>query len=110
MTNVLAAGMDDESTGVKRGELVVSVRQLARAFNWSHGMAQRFLALVVGPENVFCGDEAPEAGNIPGSNFRPQIRPQLFDQLRPPFTRRKTLLVRDLSGEAFCSFWLDQPM
>jgi hypothetical protein len=47
MTNVLAAGMDDESSGVKRGELVVSVRQLARSFNWSHGMAQRFLALLV---------------------------------------------------------------
>jgi len=47
MTNVLAAGMDDESSGVKRGELVISVRQLARSFNWSHGMAQRFLALLV---------------------------------------------------------------
>jgi hypothetical protein len=32
---------------VKRGELVVSVRQLARSFNWSHGNAQRFLALLV---------------------------------------------------------------
>jgi hypothetical protein len=47
MTNVLAAGMDDECSGVKRGELVVSVRQLARSFNWSHGMAQRFLALLI---------------------------------------------------------------
>jgi hypothetical protein len=44
---VLAAGMDDESSGVKRGGLVVSVRQLARSFSWSHGMAQRFLALLV---------------------------------------------------------------
>jgi hypothetical protein len=47
MTNVLAAGVDDESSGVKRGELVVSVRQLARSFNWSHGNAQRFLALLI---------------------------------------------------------------
>lgn len=47
MTNMLAAGIDDEFSGVKRGEFVVSVRQLARSFNWSHGMAQRFLALLV---------------------------------------------------------------
>jgi hypothetical protein len=47
ITNVLAAGMDDESAGMKRGEFVVSVRQLTRSFNWSHGMAQRFLALLV---------------------------------------------------------------
>jgi hypothetical protein len=43
LTNVLAAGMDVDGTGLKRGEFVVSIRYLARRFNWSHGMAQRFI-------------------------------------------------------------------
>jgi hypothetical protein len=47
LTNVLAAGMDDEKSGLKRGEFVVSVRHLAMTFNWSHGMAQRFISLLV---------------------------------------------------------------
>ena len=41
--NVLAAGMDDEKTGLKRGEFVASIRFLAERFNWSHGTTQRFI-------------------------------------------------------------------
>ncbi len=47
ITNFLAAGKDDESAGLKRGEFVVSVRYLARCLGWSHGMAQRFLDLLI---------------------------------------------------------------
>jgi len=47
LTNVLATGMDDEAAGLKRGDFIVSVRYLARCFNWSHGMAQRFLDLLL---------------------------------------------------------------
>jgi len=43
IVNVLAAGMDDEATGLKRGEFIASIRCLARTFNWSHAMAQRFI-------------------------------------------------------------------
>ena len=43
ITNVLAAGMDDQDAGLKRGKFVASVRFLAKAFNWSHPMAQRFV-------------------------------------------------------------------
>ena len=43
ITNMLAAGMDDPAAGLKRGEFVASVRFLARTFNWSHAMAQRFI-------------------------------------------------------------------
>jgi hypothetical protein len=43
ITNVLAAGKDNEATGLKRGEYVASVRQLAETFNWSRGSTLRFL-------------------------------------------------------------------
>jgi hypothetical protein len=41
--NVLAVGVDNEENGLKRGEFVANIRFLARAFNWSHAMAQRFI-------------------------------------------------------------------
>jgi hypothetical protein len=43
ITNVLASGMDDQAAGLKRGEFVASVRQLAEYFNWSIGAVHRFL-------------------------------------------------------------------
>jgi hypothetical protein len=43
MVNVLAAGMDDEAAGLKRGEFIASIRFLANTFNWSHGVTQRFI-------------------------------------------------------------------
>jgi hypothetical protein len=43
IVNVLAAGMDDEKTGLKRGEFVASIRFLSKTFNWSHAIAQRFI-------------------------------------------------------------------
>jgi hypothetical protein len=43
ITNVLAAGMDHPDAGLKRGEFVASIRFLAKAFNWSHPTAQRFV-------------------------------------------------------------------
>ena len=47
IVNVLAAGMDDEKAGLKRGEFVASIRFLADRFNWSHGTAQRFIDLLL---------------------------------------------------------------
>jgi hypothetical protein len=43
ITNVLAAGIDAQAAGLKRGEFVGSVRQLAECFNWSRGAMLRFL-------------------------------------------------------------------
>ena len=37
----LAAGKDDESIRLKRGEFVASIRYLSECFNWSHGKTQR---------------------------------------------------------------------
>jgi hypothetical protein len=45
--NVLASGKDDESSGMKRGEFSVSIRYLAKCFNWSHGRTQRFIDLLL---------------------------------------------------------------
>ena len=47
LTNVLAAGMDDEAAALKRGEFIASVRFLAETFNWSHGTTQRFIDLLL---------------------------------------------------------------
>ena len=47
ITNVLAAGKDDEPAGLKRGEFVVSVRQLADCFNWSRGSMLRFIEILI---------------------------------------------------------------
>jgi hypothetical protein len=41
--NVLAAGKDDENSGLKRGEFVASIRYLSECFTWSHGKTQRFI-------------------------------------------------------------------
>lgn len=43
ITNVLAAPIDDQASGLKRGEFVASVRELAKCFHWSIGAAHRFL-------------------------------------------------------------------
>jgi hypothetical protein len=43
ITNMLAAGVDNPAAGRKRGEFVASIRFLARTFNWSQAMAQRFI-------------------------------------------------------------------
>ena len=47
ITNVLATGKDDEVAGLKRGEFVVSVRQLADCFNWSRGSMLRFIEILI---------------------------------------------------------------
>ena len=43
ITNALAAGIDDEAAGLKRGEFIASVRQCAACFHWSIGAVHRFL-------------------------------------------------------------------
>jgi hypothetical protein len=43
ITNVLAAGVDDQAAELKRGEFVASVRRLAECFNWSRGAVLRFI-------------------------------------------------------------------
>jgi len=40
---MVAAPMDDEAAGLKRGEFVASIRQLAECFHWSRGTVRRFL-------------------------------------------------------------------
>jgi hypothetical protein len=46
ITNMIAAGMDDQTAGLKRGEFIASVRQLAGYFNWSIGAVHRFLEIL----------------------------------------------------------------
>ncbi len=46
LTNVLAAGVDDSGTGLRRGEFRVSVRRLADLWSWSSTAVFRFLRLL----------------------------------------------------------------
>ncbi len=46
LTNLLATGINDPDTGLRRGEFRVSVRRLARLWNWSPAAAFRFLRLL----------------------------------------------------------------
>ncbi len=65
--NVLAAGKDDERTGIKRGEFVASVRQLAGFFKWSRGAVGRFVDTLV--QNSMITPVGHEAGQEAG-HFR----------------------------------------
>ncbi len=43
LTNVLAAGKDDEAAGLKRGQFAASSRFLAQQWNWDRSRVQRFI-------------------------------------------------------------------
>jgi hypothetical protein len=47
ITNKLAAGLDNPTAGLKRGEFMASTRQLAEWFNWSRGSVLRFLEILL---------------------------------------------------------------
>jgi hypothetical protein len=66
ITNVLAAGMDDPHAGLKRGEFVASVRQLADCFNWSRGSVLRFLETLLQNSMIMRGGHSAgqEAGHF----------------------------------------------
>jgi hypothetical protein len=44
---MLAAEMDDEAAGLKRGEFAASIRQCAECLNWSIGAVHRFLQVLL---------------------------------------------------------------
>jgi hypothetical protein len=46
LTNVLATGIDDEASGLRRGEFSASVRRMAQIWNWSPTAVFRFLRLL----------------------------------------------------------------
>ena len=46
LTNVLATGIDDEASGLRRGEFSASVRGMAKLWNWSPTAVFRFLHLL----------------------------------------------------------------
>jgi predicted transcriptional regulator len=64
ITNVLAAGKDDAAAGLKRGEFVASIRQLAEGFNWSRSAVHRFLEVLL--ENSMIMRVVRETGHSAG--------------------------------------------
>jgi len=96
ITNVLAAPMDDEAAGLKRGEFVVSVRQCAEWFNWSHGMAQRFLDLLVENSMIMRVVREPvhpviqEAGHFIVCNYETYNSPRDAERYAERYTERNT--------------------
>ena len=75
ITNVLAAGMDDQAAGLKRGEFVASVRLLAECFNWSIGAVHRFLetllqnSMIMRVEHLAEHPAEQEAGHFSVCNY-----------------------------------------
>ena len=71
ITNVLATGIDDQAAGLKRGEFVASVRQLAAIFHWSRGAVLRFLETLLQNSMIMrVGHEAgQEAGHFIVCNY-----------------------------------------
>ncbi len=46
LTNILATGIDDPDTGLRRGEFSASIRRMAKLWNWSPTAVFRFLRLL----------------------------------------------------------------
>jgi hypothetical protein len=88
-TNLLAAGMDDRASGLKRGEFTASVRQLAEWFNWSRGNVLRFLETLMQNSMIMrVGHSAgQEAGHFSVCNYETYNTPRNAkrDALRDTF-------------------------
>jgi hypothetical protein len=71
ITNVLSTPIDDEASGLKRGEFVASIRQLAEYFNWSRGAVLRFLEILSENSMIMrVGHQAgQEAGHFAVCNY-----------------------------------------
>jgi len=88
ITNVLAAGMDDQAAGLKRGEFVASVRLLAECFNWSIGAVHRFLetllqnSMIMRVEHLAEHPAEQEAGHFSVCNY------EIYNP--PRYTERNT--------------------
>jgi len=65
ITNVLAAPMDDPIAGLKRGEFVASVRELAKCFHWSIGAVHRFLEILL--QNSMIMRVVHQLSHMPGT-------------------------------------------
>jgi hypothetical protein len=71
ITNVLATGKDNQDAGLKRGEFVASIRQLAECFNWSRGAVLRFFEILLQNSMIMrVGHQAiQEAGHFTICNY-----------------------------------------
>jgi hypothetical protein len=86
ITNVLAAGMDDEAAGLKRGEFVASIRQLTECFNWSIGAVHRFLetllqtSMIMRVEHLAEHPAEQEAGHFSVCNYETYNAPRCAER------------------------------
>jgi hypothetical protein len=76
LTNILAAGMDDEAAGLRRGDFQASSRYLARKWNWPRSTVQRFFKELESGGMISRLDETvtdeiranPDLGHLPGQS------------------------------------------
>ncbi len=86
ITNVLAAGIDDQAAGLKRGEFVASVRQFAGYFNWSIGAVHRFLetllqnSMIMRVEHLAEHPAEQEAGHFSVCNYNTYNAPRYAER------------------------------
>jgi len=94
ITNVLATGMDDQDAGLKRGEFVASIRFLAKAFNWSHPMAQRFVdqllenSMIMRVIHQLIRSAIQEAGHFSVCNYETYSSPRYAERNTERYAER----------------------
>ncbi len=97
ITNMFAAGRDDPAAGLKRGEFVASVSKCAECFNWSHGVAQRFLDLLVEHSMIMrvvreaVHPAVQEAGHFIVCNYEAYNPPQYTERYAERYAQRNTI-------------------
>jgi hypothetical protein len=103
--NVLASGKDDESSGMKRGEFSVSLRYLAKCFNWSHGRTQRFIDILLEKSMISRVVREPvrpaiqEAGYFIVSNYETYNQARYTDRYGERYAKRYKL--KEVVKESF---------
>jgi hypothetical protein len=88
--------MDDAAAGLKRGEFVSSVRQCAECFNWSIGVVQRFLEVLLENSMIMrvvhetIHPAIQEAGHFIVCNYDTYNSPRDAERYTQRYTQRYT--------------------
>jgi hypothetical protein len=107
VTNVLAAWMDDQAAGLKRGEFTASIRQCAECFHWSIGAVHRFLELLIENSMIMRVErdaEHPaeqEAGHFSVCNYETYNPPRYAERNTERNTERYTENPAEQDAEHF---------
>jgi hypothetical protein len=100
ITNVLAAGLDNPTAGLKRGEFVTSIRRLVECFHWSIGAVQRFIETLLQNSMIMRVEHQPihpaiqEAGHFSVCNYETYNSPRTTELNAERYAERYTFKER----------------